>query len=88
MVIYQYGLKVIDVNDQCLELKNSIFKKTGFYLTEIALLSIYQHSHAKCPPSFYTLDVLSNYIGFTNWENFCQSMMKYAGYTLKVFCLF
>ncbi|MBQ9214354.1 MAG: hypothetical protein IJ150_10510 [Bacteroidales bacterium] len=65
----KFGRKIRYAKD-CAELSNNIFEKTGCKISETTLKRLWKLVNSEFNPSKYTLDSLSNYLKFNDFEDF------------------
>ncbi|WP_183561327.1 hypothetical protein [Mucilaginibacter sp. SP1R1] len=76
-VLASSQLERIEASD-CKILSAQISDKTSHTVSETTLKRIYGFAVSKFKPSLFTIDVLSNYCGYTGWEDFCKKQDKQA----------
>lgn len=70
-VLRTAGIKSI-VTSECYSLSLKVTTATGKRISETTLKRIYGFTSSSYKPSSYTLNTLSEYIGFTDWFSFCE----------------
>jgi hypothetical protein len=66
------GLKLHTLDD-CHKLALYIGEQQKVYISEHTIARFFKVIHSKTTPSHYTLDILSEYCGLGNWDNFYNS---------------
>ncbi|SDS35366.1 hypothetical protein SAMN05216490_1002 [Mucilaginibacter mallensis] len=72
LVTSSAGLSLVTAED-CKMLKGMINVKTQHCLNELTLQRLYGFAPAKFEPSLYTLNTLSSFCGYPDWESYCES---------------
>lgn len=60
-------------------LSESIYSKTHQIISVSTLKRIYGYVSSKSKPRRTTLDILSLYVGFLNWDTFCRQISDSVG---------
>jgi len=69
------GMVIVKPED-CEAMQSLIISRTGLFISLVALKRIFGFEPAKFPPSLHTLDVLSQYCSYDNWDSYCEEQKK------------
>jgi hypothetical protein len=72
LIEYTYGEKIRTVND-CNQLSTLIFEKVNSSISADTLRRLFGLVETNSKPSLYTLETLSKYVGFNNFQEFVNS---------------
>jgi hypothetical protein len=73
----RFGRKVVLQKD-CIELSDSILNETGHLISSSTLRRIFGFLSTNSNPTRATLDILSQYCGYTNWSDFQVKTRNYG----------
>lgn len=74
LVEFTYGKQVLSLND-CVSLSNSIYEKVKISISTDTLRRLFGLIDTNSKPSLFTLEALSNYVGFDGYYSFTNSVI-------------